>query len=146
MMLNRNRSSSFRPMAYTAYASLYLALIYTLESVSGAHFNPAVSLCTFLAGKNKSMVNVLTYWAAQFGAGIFASWLCGISNKVGDKGQFYDHNLTVSSLCEVVYCCMLCFVVLNVACSYENMGNSYYGMAIGFTILAGGYACSAVAS
>jgi len=139
----------FHPMAYTAYASLYMALIYTLEPVSGAHFNPAVTLCTWLTGRNKELKNVLTYWVCQFGAGIIANLLCGVlgAGRAGpDKGDIYDHNLTISSLCEVIYCGLLCFVVLNVACSYENMGNYYYGIAIGFAVLAGGYASCAEAS
>merc|ERR1719359_1160934 len=35
---------------------------------------------------------------------------------------------------------MLCFVVLNVATAGKNAGNQFYGLAIGFVIIAGGYA------
>ena len=35
---------------------------------------------------------------------------------------------------------MLCFVVLNVAATAKNKPNEYYGLAIGFVIIAGGYA------
>merc|ERR1719380_506221 len=43
-------------------------------------------------------------------------------------------------LAEVLYTFMLCFVVLNVAASRKNEGNQFYGLAIGFVIVAGGYA------
>merc|ERR1719428_1829875 len=41
---------------------------------------------------------------------------------------------------EVLYTFMLCFVVLNVATARKDKGNQYYGLAIGFVIVAGGYA------
>merc|ERR1719456_707025 len=43
-------------------------------------------------------------------------------------------------LVELLYTFMLCFVVLNVATAEDNAGNQYYGLAIGFVIIAGGYA------
>ena len=43
-------------------------------------------------------------------------------------------------LVEVLYTFMLCFVVLNVAATKATEGNQYYGLAIGFVIVAGGYA------
>merc|ERR1719456_1781271 len=43
-------------------------------------------------------------------------------------------------LVELLYTFMLCFVVLNVATAEENAGNQYFGLAIGFVIVAGGYA------
>merc|ERR1719428_197614 len=41
---------------------------------------------------------------------------------------------------EILYTCMLCLVVLNVATAKKNAGNENYGQAIGFVIVAGGYA------
>ena len=43
-------------------------------------------------------------------------------------------------LVEVLYTFMLCFVVLTVAATKATEGNQYYGLAIGFEIVAGGYA------
>lgn len=45
---------------------------------------------------------------------------------------------------ELVYTFMLCFVVLNCACSSASAGNQYFGLAIGFVIVAGGYAVGTV--
>merc|ERR1719337_528481 len=41
---------------------------------------------------------------------------------------------------------MLCFTVLNVACSRKsgNTPNQFYGLAIGFVIIAGGYGAGAI--
>merc|ERR1719478_331721 len=47
-----------------------------------------------------------------------------------------------AGLAEMLYTCMLCFVVLNCAASNKNgcaTGNQFYGLAIGFVIGAGGY-------
>jgi len=41
---------------------------------------------------------------------------------------------------EALYTCMLCFVIMNVACEKANAGNEFYGLAIGFVYVAGGYA------
>merc|ERR1719487_1524228 len=45
---------------------------------------------------------------------------------------------------EVLYTFMLCFVVLNVATAKKNDGNQYFGLAIGFVIIAGGYAAGPI--
>merc|ERR1719236_231170 len=45
---------------------------------------------------------------------------------------------------EILYTFMLCFVVLNVACCTASNGNEYYGLAIGFVIIAGGYAAGGI--
>merc|ERR1719158_173456 len=49
---------------------------------------------------------------------------------------------------EALYTCMLCFVVLNCAASIRNNppdnGNQFYGLAIGFVIIAGGYAAGPI--
>merc|ERR1719263_256256 len=49
-------------------------------------------------------------------------------------------------LCETLYTFMLCFVVLNVAAArkYTETGNEWYGLAIGFVIVAGAYGAGAV--
>merc|ERR1719515_327832 len=39
---------------------------------------------------------------------------------------------------------MLCLVVLNVACSGKNEFNQYYGIAIGFVIIAAGHAAGPI--
>merc|ERR1719159_1782698 len=49
-----------------------------------------------------------------------------------------------AALAEVLYTFMLCFVVLNVATAQKNQGNQYYGLAIGFVIVAGGYGAGGI--
>ena len=49
-------------------------------------------------------------------------------------------------LAEFLFTFALCFVVLNVATAQATSGNSYFGWAIGFTVLAGAYAVGTVSS
>jgi len=49
-----------------------------------------------------------------------------------------------AALAEVLYTFMLCFVVLNVATATKNAGNQFFGLAIGFVIIAGGYAAGGI--
>lgn len=52
----------------------------------------------------------------------------------------YPHAL----LAEFLFTFALCFVVLNVATVKATHGNSYFGWAIGFTVLVGAYAVGSV--
>jgi len=45
---------------------------------------------------------------------------------------------------EFLYTFALCYVVLNAATSRNTVGNSFYGLAIGFTVTAGAYSVGAI--
>jgi len=126
-------------------ACVLTVMIYALGKSSGANFNPAVSfalgLCDKLAWKE-----VAIYSGVQLVAGICAG-LCYLAmfgesfNLAPTKG----HSWWQAGLAEVLYTFMLCFVVLNVAASNVHAGkNQFYGLAIGFVIVAGAYSGGAV--
>lgn len=129
--------------AVTSIASCLMASIYALGGVSGANFNPAVSLTLGLTQK-LPWPDVAAYIGVQIVAGCLAGLSYGFT-----LGQAFDmFNLTPSpgfsylqaGLAETIYTCMLCFVVLNTACSKVHGGNNqFYGLAIGFVVVAGGY-------
>merc|ERR1719163_2307676 len=55
------------------------------------------------------------------------------------------HNWWQAGVAELLYTFMLCFVVLNVAASNKHGGkNQFYGLAIGFVIVAGAYSGGSV--
>jgi aquaporin Z len=45
---------------------------------------------------------------------------------------------------ELLFTFALCYVVLNVATSKSHPDNSFYGLAIGFTVVAGAFAVGAI--
>jgi len=126
-------------------ACVLTVMIYALGKSSGANFNPAVSFALGLANK-MAWKEVAIYACVQIVAGITAG-LCYLAmfgesfNLAPTKG----HTWWQAGLAEMLYTFMLCFVVLNVAASNVHAGkNQFYGIAIGFVIVAGAYSGGAV--
>merc|ERR1719473_399953 len=114
--------------------------IYALGAVSGANFNPAVSVTLGLSNKLE-WKEVGIYSVVQIVAGICAGLSYGaLFFKVFNLEPQPGFGWWEAALAEVLYTFMLCFVVLNVATAGKNAGNQFYGLAIGFVIIAGGYA------
>jgi len=114
--------------------------IYALGSVSGANFNPAVSLALALCGKLE-FKELGPYMGVQLAAGLCAGLSYGaLFGKVFELQPAAGFSWWRAGLAELIYTWMLCFVVLNVACSKMHAGkNQFYGLAIGFVVIAGGY-------
>lgn len=126
--------------AATSIACILMVSIYALASVSGANFNPAVSVALGISGKLDWM-NVGIYCVVQIIAGICAGLSYGaLYWKVFNLTPGAGFGWWEAMFAEVLYTFMLCFVVLNVAATKKNGGNQFFGLAIGFVIIAGGYA------
>ncbi len=54
------------------------------------------------------------------------------------------HALAAVSVVELLITFALCYVVLNVATSKDQVGNSFFGLAIGFTVVAGAFAVGGI--
>ena len=126
------------PMAPLAIGAILMAMVFAGGHVSGAHYNPAVTVALFLRGRAA---------AADLGGYIVAQGLGAAAAAVG--AAFFKGDPAVTPLSvdptyallgEFFYTFALCTVVLNVATSRDTSGNSFYGLAIGFTVLAGAYA------
>jgi len=129
----------------TAIGSVLMVMIYATGPVSGGNLNPAVSLALFLSGKI-DLKKMLGYWAAQLVAGIVAGFcFCALlsPNNVGIAAKA-PFTVAHAAIVEIIYTFMICFVVLNCAGSKRNNpkedGNQFFALAIGFVIIAGGYA------
>ena len=59
-------SLSQSPLAPLAIGSSLMIMVYMGGHVSGAHYNPAVTLAVLLRGRANT-AEVLPYWIAQFG-------------------------------------------------------------------------------
>jgi len=126
-------------------ACVLTVMIYALGKSSGANFNPAVSVALGICDK-LPWNEVAIYSVIQVVAGICAG-LCYLAtfeesfNLQPTKG----HTWWQAGLAETLYTFMLCFVVLNVAASNKHAGkNQFYGIAIGFVIVAGAYSGGSV--
>lgn len=131
--------------AVTSIACTLMVSIYALGGVSGGHFNPAVSATMIITGK-EAAPKMAIYMAVQIVAGIVAS-LC-YTVMFGSFNLAPSDTWWQAGLAELFYTCMLCFVVLNVAASRQHGAkkpdgdgddNQFYGLAIGFVVIAGGY-------
>lgn len=124
-------------VAPIAVGLVYAAVIYAGYPISGAHYNPAVSLALFLRA-TISWDSLLLYWVFQvIGAflGALLGALIGGSTAVPAKGV--DYYLLQAFLAELVFTAILAFVVLAVLTNSAVEKNSYYGLAIGIVVLAG---------
>jgi aquaporin Z len=110
-------------------------MIYALGHVSGAHFNPAVSLALHFRNEGK-MSDFLYYVASQVAGGLAGAYIALIikSDAIINTASF---QFTPALLAEFIFTFILAFVVLNVATAKKNEGNSFYGLAIGGTVTTG---------
>ena len=128
-------AGAFAPLAI---GSILMVMIYAGGHISGGHYNPAVTLAVWMRGRCSSN-DVPGYMISQFTGGIVAAFAVFLI-----KGDVLVEATVLSPipslLAEFLFTFALCFVVLNVATSKNTSGNSYFGLAIGFTVLVGAYA------
>lgn len=147
MTVGCNVLSSNPTWGGVSIASSLMVMVYALGGASGANFNPAVSVALGLAGKlDDGWKQVGVYAAVQILGGCAAavcySLLFGSTFNIGPTVGFFWWQ---AMACELFYTFMLCFVVLNTAASKKLGGkNQFYGLAIGFVIVAGAYGPGAV--
>lgn len=131
--------------AFFAVAAILTAFIYAGAPLSGAHYNPAVTLGVWLRGRLET-AHVLPYMIAQLTGALLAAGavrlIIGHTTLHLDvlSGRFalpHFFSPVPALLVEFLFTFALVFVVLQVATSKRAQNNSYYGLAIGFTILAG---------
>ncbi|MEE8121459.1 MAG: aquaporin [Anaerolineales bacterium] len=129
-------------MAPIAIGSVLMVMVYAGGHISGAHYNPAVTLAVWMRGRCP-MEDVLPYVVAQL-LGSAAAAAVVLFMKSNPPVQAANPDILRALLAEFLFTFALCFVILNVATSRNTSGNSYFGLAIGFTVLAGAYAVGAV--
>jgi aquaporin Z len=125
-------------IAPLAIGSILMVMIYAGGHVSGGHYNPAVTLGVFLRGKCPA-ADVLPYMVAQV-AGAIAAAAAVIFFKTGEGVTPFYAKIPSALAAELLFTFALVYVVLNVATARATEGNPYFGLAIGFTVLAGAFA------
>lgn len=127
-----------------AVGAILIAMIYMGGYISGAHYNPAVTLAVWLRGGMKAK-EAVKYMAAQLvgalaAAGVF--YAMAQSPFLPTSGQGLGLGLVVTS--EILFTLALALTVLHVATSDKIKDNYYYGAAIGLVVMAGGFAVGPV--
>ena len=119
-----------------AIASVLMVMIYATGYVSGAHFNPAVTLAVWLRGACQREI-VLPYVMVQMIAGVVGSVVSeGLLVTDASSAELVV-DMTPAFFSELLFTFALVFVILNVATSDATSGNGYYGAAIALVVLAG---------
>lgn len=133
--------------AAISIGAILVVMIYAIGPVSGGHFNPAVTLAVLLSRRGKiASHTALVYVIAQLAGGILAGavyvLICGGSFTLAPVGKFH---WMVAAIAEILYTAALCYVVLNVATvPAVKEGNQYFGISIGFTVMAAAMAIGGI--
>lgn len=128
---------AFAPLAIGA---TLMVMVYMGGHVSGAHYNPAVSLAVLLRGKLAGK-DFAPYVVAQVAGAVTAALIVFVTlNATFAPAPDPAAVGAAALMIEFLYTFALCLVVLHVATAKSTEGNSYYGLAIGFTITAAAFA------
>jgi aquaporin Z len=129
-------------IAPLAIGAALMAMIYAGGHVSGAHYNPAVTLGVWVRGRCAT-TDVVPYWISQ----VIGAALAGLALNFL-KGDATAKPLVLrpgpALLSEFLYTFALVYVVLNSATAKATANNSFYGLAIGFTVLAGAFSVGSI--
>lgn len=126
-----------------AIGAILTAMVYAGVHISGAHYNPAVSLAMLIRGR-LPLRDVPFYWAAQVIGAVLAAWAANYITDVDVNAKAIEgRDIGVALLAEFLFTFFLAYVVLNVATSRNIAENSFYGLAFGFTVMAGVFAVGA---
>jgi len=122
-----------------AIGSALMVMIYAGGHVSGGHYNPAVTLGVTLRGRC-SFAEAPIYIASQLFGSALAAMVVKYLEAKAKAPTPIALDLGPALLAEFLFTFALVWVVLNSATAKGTAGNSFYGLAIGFTVLIGAYA------
>jgi len=116
------------------FGLIVLAMIYTLGDISGAHFNPAVTL-GFVAARRLSTRVALGYIAAQCGGAICASLVLRLlfSSHPTLGATLPSASNSQSFILELILTAVLMFVILSISTGAKEKGITA-GIAVGAII------------
>jgi aquaporin Z len=125
-------------LAPLAIGSALMVMVFAGGHISGGHYNPAVTLGVWLRGKCEAK-DVAPYVISQLIGSVLAA-LAVKYLKTGAAVAPMTLNTMPALLAEFLFTFALVFVVLNTATAKGTAGNSFYGLAIGFTVMSGAFA------
>ncbi len=114
-----------------------MVMIYAGGHISGAHYNPAITIAMLMRRKI-TVTDVPGYILAQLAAAAFAAVVIRYvfeATGIVDCDIVTNDGLLMKLVAEFISTFALSYVVLNVATTRGTSGNSYYGLAIAATVL-----------
>jgi aquaporin Z len=129
-------------IAPLAIGAALMVMVYAGGHISGAHYNPAVTLGILIRGKLK-MGDAVPYILAQL-AGAAAATMAVKVFRAGAEVAPMTLQVGPALLAEFLFTFALVYVVLNAATAEGTSGNSFYGLAIGMTVMTGAFAVGSI--
>ena len=126
-------------IAPLAIGAALMVMVFAGGHISGGHYNPAVTVGVLIRGKVKP-ADVVPYWIAQFVAAAVAAFLVTKFLRAGAPVTAIAPKMGPALLAEFLFTFALVYVVLNTATAEGTSGNSFYGLAIGMTVMVGAFA------
>lgn len=136
---------SGNPLAPLGIGAVLMAMVYAGGHVSGAHYNPAVTMAVLIR-RRIDLHDAIGYWVAQICGAVAGAAVVAAVVPAGQSAapSLTGHAMAAAVVAEFLFTFALSYVVLNVATSKDHAGNSFYGLAIGFTVLAGAVAVGGI--
>jgi aquaporin Z len=135
-------SATAGTLAPLAIGTVLMVMVFAGGHVSGGHYNPAVSTAVFLRGK-LTATEYVAYMIIQVAAAIVAATVVAILGY-GPAAPMHVAGSGKMLIVEFLFTFALAYVVLNVATAKGTEGNSFYGLAIGFTVAAGAFSVGSI--
>ena len=129
-------------LAPLAVGAILMVMVYAGIHISGAHYNPAITLAVWLRGRFEAS-DIIGYMISQILGAALAAFVVRFL-KGGHEVIPTALDIKAALLAEMIFTFALAFVFLNVLTAKKNKGNTYFGLALGFTVAAGMYAMGSV--
>jgi aquaporin Z len=125
-----------------AIGAVLMVMIFAGGHISGAHYNPAVTLGVMVRGRC-TPADAIKYIVAQCIGALIAAKVVGLL-KAGVVVTPGNIDTAKALIAEFLFTFALVYVVLNVATAKGTANNSFYGLAIGSTVMAGAFAVGGI--
>ncbi len=128
-------------IAPLAIGAALMVMIFAGGHISGAHYNPAVTLAVWIRGRSTPK-DAISYMIVQILGGAAAAAVACFLVGPGQPHPAFD--VPKALVAEFLFTFALAYVVLNSATAKATSGNSFYGLAIGMTVMTGAFAVGGI--
>ncbi len=129
-------------IAPLAIGAVLMVMVFAGGHISGAHYNPAVTVGLVVRGRC-SASDAIGYMVAQTIGAVLAALAVGYL-KAGAAVAAGNPDVARALVAEFLFTFALVYVVLNVATAKGTANNSFYGLAIGSTVMVGAFAVGGI--